>query len=83
MEHKGIKCSVDGCNNPVYSKGLCSMHYARLRRTGTTERKVINQGKCKVISCKEPAICLGFCNKHYHLFKRGKLKEEVDNDANP
>ena len=28
-------CSVDGCSHEVLSKGLCNMHYRRLRRTGS------------------------------------------------
>jgi hypothetical protein len=33
-----MSCSVDGCSKKVYvkSRQLCSMHYGRLRRTGTT-----------------------------------------------
>jgi hypothetical protein len=29
-------CSVGGCDDAVYSKRLCSIHYARLARTGVT-----------------------------------------------
>lgn len=28
------KCSVDGCNNPAISKGLCANHYRRLLAYG-------------------------------------------------
>lgn len=30
-------CSVAACNSVHYGKGLCEMHYGRLRRTGTTD----------------------------------------------
>ena len=30
-------CSVDGCEKPALTKGLCSMHYTRLRRHGTLD----------------------------------------------
>lgn len=29
-------CSVPKCNNKLLARGLCSMHYARWRRTGST-----------------------------------------------
>lgn len=33
-------CSVDDCSRPVNSKGLCALHYGRLRDTGTTDEPV-------------------------------------------
>lgn len=30
-------CTVDGCDSPVKGHGLCSMHYQRWKRTGTTD----------------------------------------------
>lgn len=30
-------CSVDGCEGPCFGHGLCSKHYQRKRRTGTTD----------------------------------------------
>jgi hypothetical protein len=32
-------CSVDGCQSIVKCKALCSMHYQRMRHTGSTERR--------------------------------------------
>lgn len=32
--HNFKRCDVEGCERPNYSKGLCSMHYMRLRTTG-------------------------------------------------
>lgn len=29
-----VTCSIEGCTNPVRSRGWCKMHYARWRRTG-------------------------------------------------
>lgn len=30
-------CRVEDCENPVRAKWLCTKHYARLRKTGTTD----------------------------------------------
>ena len=31
----GRGCSVDGCERGHHSRGLCKLHYERLRRSGT------------------------------------------------
>lgn len=55
-------CDVEGCERKYYGKGLCEMHYQRLRLTGTTDpgkkahaplierlmRKTKRQGDCIV-----------------------------------
>jgi hypothetical protein len=28
-------CEVEGCEKKLYAKGMCEMHYARMRRNGT------------------------------------------------
>ena len=35
-----MTCSVPGCPNGVHSRKLCRIHYCRLWRTGTTEKKL-------------------------------------------
>jgi hypothetical protein len=30
-------CNVAGCNKPAHTRGLCAMHKARVRRTGSLE----------------------------------------------
>jgi hypothetical protein len=35
-KNKGKVCSVEGCNNPAKSKGMCSKHYSRFWRYGDT-----------------------------------------------
>jgi len=36
MEDKRL-CSVDGCNNQKYCKGMCCKHYSRMRAHGSTD----------------------------------------------
>lgn len=38
-------CSVDGCDRPVYGRGLCNMHWQRHKRHGTTESLTPMRGK--------------------------------------
>lgn len=33
-------CRIEECDNPERSLGLCEKHYCRLRRTGTTDKKI-------------------------------------------
>jgi HNH endonuclease len=34
---KGLTCTVDGCNEPMYSKEMCKRHYKQLHRTGSAK----------------------------------------------
>jgi hypothetical protein len=42
-----VKCSVDGCDNAFIAKGLCLLHYGRMRRSGklakTRKTKGVNK----------------------------------------
>ena len=40
-------CSVEGCNNPVWSKGLCKNHISRqpLARTSSIKKSVVKKPK--------------------------------------
>lgn len=67
-----VACSVDGCERVKHAKDLCVTHYARLRRTGTTdapERPV----HCRIKSCGrslDNGSAKGFCKTHYTRFFR-------------
>lgn len=32
-------CTVPGCGKPLEAKGYCSMHYCRVRKTGSTDKR--------------------------------------------
>lgn len=33
-------CGVSGCERPNFGRGLCSLHYKRVRRHGTTDKPI-------------------------------------------
>lgn len=37
MIKKGKFCSVDNCNDPVFSKGMCAKHYKRMKYNGNVD----------------------------------------------
>lgn len=64
-------CSVDGCEAVVASRGWCSMHYARWRRTGETgsferQRRNSSLEPCSVVGCEAVVLARGWCSKHYY-----------------
>lgn len=64
-------CSVEGCDQPTKSTGLCSRHYQRYLRYGTTdlpERKC--RPTCNIADCSTPAKAQGYCPKHYERLRR-------------
>lgn len=37
MRNVGLTCSVESCGSAAFCKGLCEIHYDRMRRLGTTD----------------------------------------------
>ena len=72
-------CTIEGCDKPKKSTGMCSMHLQRLRRSGSTDtpkpkKKKLNEGKCTIISsdnrqCTKPLQAKGMCQMHYRRVK--------------
>lgn len=63
-------CSIQGCSKPHVAKGLCSMHYVRVLRTGSTDRiKRIAAPVCSVTDCTKKSVGKDLCQLHYRRWK--------------
>lgn len=63
-----LTCSVEGCAARPESKGMCSKHYTRWRRHGTTEyvgHKPKPKRTCTIPGCGADAKYTKWCSKHY------------------
>lgn len=74
-------CIVDDCDAASRRNGLCQKHYARLKRTGTTDKKKSTKPRCSVDECSRVSERGGMCRTHRygeyaHLF----IKSEVCTD---
>jgi len=75
-------CKIEGCTQTVVARGLCSLHYNRIRR-GCTDmrpekmacwdtRQRKEHGLCKIEKCNGKHYAKGLCKYHYsNLIKTG------------
>lgn len=79
-------CTVDGCDRPTRCKGLCNLHYLRLRTHGDVMADVppAHQGSiktadvCSIDGCDRPFKGQGLCNMHLIRKRRhGSIMEHV------
>jgi len=63
-------CSVEGCDEPWKSNGLCGTHYTRWRRTGSTDAPAPSGRPCSVENCDERTRAREYCQKHYRLWRK-------------
>lgn len=79
MSGESKKCTVENCERLARAKGLCNMHYFRLRAHGSTDTppaRVTAKKKCSEVGCENHARCKGFCGKHYQYWKYGRYSRE-------
>lgn len=64
-------CAIDDCPKPVLARGLCRMHYWRLRRHGDPMlgAKPV-RAECSIEGCSSPAAGRGWCERHYSRWRR-------------
>lgn len=71
-------CSVTDCARPHEARGLCTTHYARLRRTGSAELTPFVPKPCSVEDCDRDAKERGLCHRHYMRLRRtGSLASPI------
>lgn len=68
-------CAIDGCEQPVNSRGWCRAHYSRYQRTGDPlgsgkpigkpRGRKRTQAECTVDGCERQARTRGFCHMHH------------------
>src|SRR2546430_2721487 len=56
-------CTVEGCTKRLVARGLCSMHYYRLTKTGTLAARLPRL--CSVTGCTKKHFGKGFCAMHW------------------
>lgn len=70
-------CSVNECDQPRHARGVCTTHYARLRRHGTCDPPAnLTRGRhgnpprqpCRIDGCRSMARAQLLCGKHYQRF---------------
>ena len=69
-------CDVSGCDRKFRAKGLCNIHYCRLRDNGTLEKAQPRERRiCSIDGCGKKYSTRGFCKLHYHrLWMTGKIQ---------
>lgn len=58
-------CTADECDRKAHSRGLCSMHYRRVKRSGAPMPPVIGTRLCEIPGCERKHYCRGWCVLHY------------------
>lgn len=74
-------CDVPECERPTVGRGLCRMHYQRMRKHGTTDLvKPLKPAPqpCTVEGCDGTRLARGLCGKHYQrLQNKGNVEDSA------
>lgn len=69
-------CSAGDCTKPVHHRTLCSMHAARLARTGSLEKRQ-RPTICQKADCSQAVKHAGLCSSHYIQKQASERPERV------
>jgi hypothetical protein len=61
-------CKELDCSKKIHSKGLCQMHYTRVRTLQLNRGKIQNNNEpvCIDLNCGKPIHAKGLCKAHYN-----------------
>ena len=72
-------CSVEGCDRPKRTFGLCYKHRNEQKGTKAKDKEVAAGAvHCKAIGCAKPVHARGLCNSHYNKEVRAAAKQGVE-----
>jgi len=75
------KCTIENCQKPSLSKGLCNAHYLRMKKGQEMTKPVRERNPTKTcIECGKDTNNKGGylrCSLHYKVYKRKKIREEL------
>lgn len=74
-------CCIHECVKPMLAKFLCTMHYSRMKSTGTTEKREFVRPACRMPSCSKPSRKRGWCQSHHDKIERPKVSNPCSIDG--
>jgi hypothetical protein len=70
--NKGKICLAEKCTSPAIKKEMCNIHYKRMTRWGTFEKKR-KRNICEIGECERIVSSFGMCASHSARRRRGKI----------
>ena len=74
-------CTVNDCERPHLSRGLCQLHYARLVQNGSVlaDKPAFQPTKgCSYPGCERAHKSIGYCGTHYEAARMGRPLRPLD-----
>ena len=70
-------CKIEGCERPHYARGLCALHWQRVRNGTPLDKPIQAQQSragrtCRIEGCdREPRTTRELCHAHYMRQRNG------------